>query len=408
MRTAGVVVEYNPMHNGHCYHLQKTKSKTGADTIVAVMSGHFLQRGEPAIINKWARAEMALRNGVDLVLELPVVYSTQSARLFAFGSVATLHALGTVDVLCFGSEEGDLSSLLKLSDLIAEPPAALQQDLMASLARGLSYPAAFAAALKEHVKQTTDIEPEIADQPNNMLGLEYLHALRKLQSPIQPYTIQRVAAGYHDSELEDAAIASATAIRKAVQNRQPIDSYLPTDNNRLLLAEFETRRGSVTWDSFTQTLLALLARATPAELAKYAHFEPGLETRLLDALPHSSSVSELIYKAKTRRYTWTRIQRALTALLLDLTKEKLAGMNLENGPDSIRVLGFTEKGRSLLKRSASTASLPIITKISRSIPAMIEMNMLATQIYSMGFPDPSAANRLKETDIPVIYVKEDC
>ncbi|MFC4766050.1 nucleotidyltransferase [Effusibacillus consociatus] len=408
MPVAGIVVEYNPMHNGHCYHIQKTKEKTGADTVVAVMSGHFLQRGEPAIVNKWARTRMALQNGVDLLLELPVVYSTQSARLFAFGSVATLDALGLVDVLCFGSEKGDLGSLMQLTDLIAEPPALLQTELEKELEKGLAYPAAFAAALRSYVLQTKELDPDLVNHPNNMLGLEYLHALRKLKSPIRPYTIQRLAAGYHDVTFTHAEIASATAIRKAIAENRAMNAFLPSVNFDILKQEFDNGRGPVTWNSFTQPLFALIARSTPDDLRSYAHFDDeGLETRIIEALPYVSSVSELIYKVKTRRYTWTRIQRALTALLLGFTKEKLRPLKLDSGPDSIRVLGFTEKGRTLLKKSASTARLPIFTNISENVPAMIDLNIQATTVYSLGFPQSSADNRLREPQIPVVYIKED-
>jgi predicted nucleotidyltransferase len=406
MRTAGVVVEYNPMHNGHRYHLQKTKEETGADAIVAVMSGHFLQRGEPALLHKWARTEMALQNGADLVLELPVVYSTQSARLFAYGAVATLHALGIVDVLCFGSEQGNLAPLLTFSQLIADPPPMLQNELEQSLAQGLSYPAAYAAALSRYVLQSEELDPDLVNHPNNMLGIEYLHALHKLNSPIQPYTIKRMASGFHETQFAHASVASATAIRQAVREQRPIDSYLPSANKNIMQREFAAGRGPVAWESYSQVLFTLLARSTPDELLTYAHFEAGMETRILDALPAARSVTELIYKAKTRRYTWTRIQRALTALLLGISKDKLQALALEKGPDSIRVLGFTEKGRTLLKQSTSVASLPIVTRIVKNVPAMIELNMQATRIYALGFSDLQAGKDLHEPQIPVLYIKE--
>lgn len=405
MRVAGVIVEYNPMHNGHCYHLRQTKKETGADAVVAVMSGHFLQRGEPALLNKWARAEMALRNGADLVLELPVVYSVQSARLFAFGSVATLHALGIVDVLCFGSEKGDIGSLLRLSSIIAEPPRPLREELEKKLEAGLSYPAAFAAALRSFALRTGELDPDTVNHPNNMLGLEYLHALQKLNSPIRPHTIRRIAAGYHDTVFGHTEIASATAIRKAISENRSVRSYIPSTNLAVLRREFEEGRGPVTWDSFTRPLFAMIARSTPERLQSFAHFDDeGLATRIMKALPQASTVTDLIRKTKTRRYTRTRIQRALAALLLGLEKTALAGLDLEAGPDSIRVLGFTEKGRTLLKRSASAAKLPVCTKISKDLPPMIEYNIRATGIYSLGFPNPHANNRLREAQMPVVFL----
>ncbi|MGZ4105951.1 MAG: tRNA(Met) cytidine acetate ligase, partial [Tumebacillaceae bacterium] len=268
MHVTGVIVEYNPMHNGHIYHVEQARQTTGADAVVAVMSGHFLQRGEPAIVNKWTRTHMALRQGVDLVLELPVAYSTQSASLFAYGSVAVLSLLGVVDSICFGSESGDIRSLQTLSNIIVEEPPLLQSLIREELQKGQSYPRATAQALTRYAEQDPRLDSVLVGQPNNMLGLEYLAALRKFGSSIQPATIQRIAAGYNEENITHPTIASVTAIRKAtfqtgIETAEPL---LPDVSYALLQEEFRSGRGPISWENFRQALFTLLHRETPEQL----------------------------------------------------------------------------------------------------------------------------------------------
>ena len=225
MRTAGVIVEYNPFHNGHAYHLQKTLEKTGADTAVAVMSGHFLQRGEPALMDKWARARTALLGGVDLVLELPLAYSVQPAEWFAHGAISVLESTGVVDAFCFGSESGRLEPLLEAARIAADEPPELRERLAAKLALGLPYPKAYSASLLEYMTKhggdsEFDLSAEELIQPNQTLGLHYLISLLRLNGRMEPYTITREAAGYHDTHAGPGSIASATALRRDAGRRQ--------------------------------------------------------------------------------------------------------------------------------------------------------------------------------------------
>jgi predicted nucleotidyltransferase len=395
MHVTGVVVEYNPMHNGHLYHVERSRQATDADSVVAVMSGHFLQRGEPAIVNKWARARMALMQGVDLVLELPTAYSTQSAAWFAFGSVAVLTSLGIVDSLCFGSESGNISALERLSSIIADEPPLLQSLIHEELQKGQSYPRAASLALTRYAEQDETLDAALAAQPNNMLGLEYLAALQKLGSPIRPATIQRIAAGYSEENITHPSIASATAIRKAtlesgVDKAEPL---LPPYSYQVLQEEFAAGRGPMRWESYQQALFVLLQRATPDELSRYVGVDEGLEMRLLEAARTANSVTELIAAVKTKRYTWTKIQRALTSILLGLTREHQAAMQLAQGPDYLRVLGFTERGRALLKRAASASAAPILTNLPREKSTMLELDIRASRVYAQGYPSlqPGAA-----------------
>lgn len=388
----GVIVEYNPMHNGHLYHVEQARLSTGADAVVAVMSGHFLQRGEPAILNKWARAQMALAQGVDLVLEMPVAYSTQSASWFAYGSVAVLDRLGVVDSLCFGSESGDIAALQALSTIIADEPPLLQEYIREELAKGQSYPRAASAALVRYASGDAGLDAALAASPNNMLGLEYLAALHKLGSSIRPTTITRIAAGYNEERITHPKIASATAIRKATLETglATAEPLLPATSYRILQAEFAAGRGPMRWENFAQTIFSLLLRATPAELSGYVGVDEGLEHRLLEAARNAQTVQELISLVKTKRFTWTKIQRALTAILLGLTRDQQAALQMADGPDYIRVLGFTERGRRLLRQATEAARVPILTNLPKEKSPMLELDIRASRLYAQGYPVPQS------------------
>ncbi|ASS75704.1 hypothetical protein CIG75_12395 [Tumebacillus algifaecis] len=404
MRVTGVVVEYNPMHNGHLYHLEQAKLVTDADAIVAVMSGHFLQRGEPALVNKWARTKMALQQGVDLVLELPVAYSAQSASLFALGSVAVLDRLGVVDTVCFGSESGDIHSLQALSSILVEEPPLFKTFLREELQKGHSYPRAASDALARYASQDTAIPSELAHMPNNMLGLEYLAALRKLNSSIAPATITRIAAGYNQETVTHPSIASATAIRKATFETgiDTAENLLPVCSFSVLQEEFAAGRGPVSWENYRQALFTLLHRATPDALAAFVGVDEGLEHRLLEAALQTETVHELILHTKTKRYTWTKIQRALTSILLGLTRQEQAALNVLQGPPYIRVLGFTKRGQTLLKAASSRASVPILTKLPKEKPNMLALDLRATRLYAQGYPTHQQGAELWDITRPVL------
>lgn len=404
MQVTGVIVEYNPMHNGHLYHVEESRRTTEADAVVAVMSGHFLQRGEPAIVNKWARTRMALQQGVDLVLELPVAYSTQSASLFAHGSVAVLNALGVVDALCFGSESGNVDSLQTLSTIIVDKPPLLQSLLREELQKGVNYPTAMNAALAAFTAQDPRFDPELLASPNNTLGLEYLVALRRLGSSIRPATITRIAAAYNEERITHPKIASATAIRKAtfetgIETAEPL---LPDLSYRVLQEEFAAGRGPVNWENFRQALFTLLQRATPAELAAYVGVDEGLERRLIEAAQEATTVHDLIYRVKTKRYTWTKIQRACTAILLGLTRETQQLLHVEAGPSYIRVLGFTERGRAVLRKASEQSIVPIVTKLPRDKSPMLELDLRASRIYAQGYVRPQQGAAAWDITKPVL------
>jgi predicted nucleotidyltransferase len=401
MRTVGIVVEYNPFHNGHLYHLQQSKKITGADAVVAVMSGNFLQRGEPALVDKWARAEMALRAGCDLVLELPVAYSAQPAQWFAYGAVAVLDACGVVDALCFGSESGDLAALDAVAALLADEPEALARDMGALLRQGVPYPSAYTAAAGRilEARGMADLAFSL-EQPNHTLGLHYLIALRQLRSRIVPHSIRREKSGYNQTDVTDAAIASATALRLMIAGSGSWDAiapYVPSSTLEILRREAEAGRAPVDWESFARPLFHELLRLSPAELAGFAEVAEGLEFRIRRAACELDEwrVSALLDRLKTKRYTRTKLQRTLLRILLGHRKEQLTRERLAAGVEYIRVLGFTERGRQLLADMRKRASVPVVHSAARGEWAYLAMDARASAVYALAYrrDDPAAALR---------------
>lgn len=410
MSTVGLIVEYNPLHNGHLYHLQQSKMVTGADGVVAVMSGHFLQRGEPALADKWARAEMALRAGCDVVLELPVAYSVQNAQWFAYGAVALLDASGIVDALCFGSESGNMEALSAVADMLAEEPAALTARLDAGLKLGLPYPSAYTAAAKALLADRGMAAHAAAlEQPNHTLGLHYLLALRQLRSPIVPYTIRREKSGYTQTDITDARIASATALRNELLQSGSLEAiapYIPSTTCQILQREWNAGRAPLHWESFSGALFHTLLRSDPAGLATMAEVTEGLEHRLyksVRSLPEWR-VETLLDKLKTKRYTRTKLQRMLVRILLGHTKDQLTAQKLADGITYIRVLGFTRRGQSLLRDMRKRAKVPIIHTAARGEWAYLDMDARASAVYALasGNPDPAAA--LRDYTMPPVQV----
>lgn len=410
MRTVGVIVEYNPMHNGHVYHLEQSRKLAEAEAVVAVMSGHFLQRGEPAVCDKWARTDMALAQGVDLVLELPVAYAVQPAEWFAYGGVATLEATGVVDALCFGSEIGRLQPLQAAAAQLADEPAAFAELLQAGLKAGSSYPKAYAEAAGALAQQGEGAKPGATPQwlaePNNSLGLHYMMALRRLGSAIEPLTIERMKAGYHDQSVNDSPIASATAIRRIVFGAVGLEeaaAYMPESSLHILKQLHIDARPPVNWNSYSSQLLYRLATMTHNELEMILEVTEGLEYRILQSLPELTSpdVYQLLSALKTKRYTHTKLQRMLTHILLGHSKEAFGPESLSLGPSYIRVLGFTERGQALLKRMKRTASLPVIQRMTRENADLGGANGLAadaraTAVYATAFPQRNGRTAFRD------------
>jgi predicted nucleotidyltransferase len=358
MRAVGLITEYNPFHNGHLYHLQQSRRLAEAEIAVALMSGNFLQRGEAALCNKWRRTEMALAAGVDLVVELPYLFACNSAPYFARGAVQALSALGGVEMLCFGSEAGDLAPLRRCADLLSAKRQALEQKTRNLLRQGITYPAARARILGEL------LEPEdarVLESPNNILGIEYLKALSDGGSGIAPLTLARQGAGFHDLQAK-GSVASATGIRRMLGAGEDVSPYLPRQvATRLvqILAAGETPK----MEHFLRILLVRILRGAES-LTNLYQVENGLENRLVEAASKATSFDDLIEGVKPRQLTRTRVQRLLCHLLNEVEAESAWTM-LQQGPVFLHLLGCSRAGEAFLAAGRKKRSLPLISNYSR-------------------------------------------
>jgi predicted nucleotidyltransferase len=402
MKVVGLIVEYNPLHYGHQYHFTEAKKKTGADAVAIVMSGNFLQRGEPALVNKWARAEMALEMGVDLVFELPYVYSTQQAQHFAFGSVATLNHLPFVTHLCFGSESGDINDLKTIAHLLVREPQSFKRKIKEEMSKGNSYPKAYGNSLKKLMVEQ-ELDPALFEQPNNILGLHYLMSLKKIESSIQPTTIKREKAGYHDKEFVDQKIASATSIRQALFSSntpdwEKIKPYVPSFTYRLLRKEAEEGRGPVSWESYYSYVTQSFLSQSIAHLHQIYEMEEGIEHRFKSKIKEAESVEHLCQLVKSKRYTWNRIQRMILHTYTQFTKCDALGLNLENGPAYLRLLGYSNMGKQLLNQYKKELEVPLISSIRKNHPPMLEWDLKAALLHSLAYKN-EAANKEKKREL---------
>jgi predicted nucleotidyltransferase len=401
----GLVVEYNPFHNGHLYHFNTTLDITQAEYSVCVISGNFVQRGEPAIVNKWSRAHMALNAGIDLIIELPVIFCVQSAEIFAYGAVSLLDKLGIVDAICFGSEIGDINVLKKLAAIISKEPEEYKNYIRAEINKGSSFAVSRSKALVNYfnmnnINTGVDINnlELLMQSSNNILALEYIKWLIRLKSTITPITIKRIHSNYNDETLENP-IASATAIRKAIAGGDLINSisqHVPNYVLDIMVKDFMDGKGPVFIEDFFQPILCLMRRMSEHELSDIMDVNEGLENRIKKAAIKSSNLNELIDNIKSKRYAETRIRRILIHALLGLKKNDLTLFKNTGGPQYVRVLGFSEKGKNLLSKMKSTCPIPVITNTSdykkydnKYISRMIEFDIASTDIYTTSYKNSS-------------------
>ncbi len=402
MKVVGLITEYNPFHNGHKYHIEEAKRITNADYVIAVMSGNFVQRGAPAVIDKYSRANMALHNGVDLVLELPTCFATGSAEYFAHGAVSLLDKLDIVDVLCFGSECGDIQSLTQTAQFLLHTPSSYEKDLQYYLRQGLTYPAARLKAVQSSQKASEylnqDTLTNVLSEPNNILGIEYIKALIHLDSKIKPATIQRISAHYHDSELvtkqannTKQPISSATAIRKAIQlkTNTTFDSFeqmkqsVPADVYQVLEDNFN-KTYPITEEDFSFLLKYKLLSEDSNSLKKYMDITGDLADRMKNTNDLNKSISELVQELKTKNVTLTRINRALIHLLLNITTANVEEYKAYGYASYARVLGIKKEASHLLRQIEKSGRVPIITKVSKANKQLdpLAMRMLKEDIFA--------------------------
>ncbi|WP_058486334.1 nucleotidyltransferase [Defluviitalea phaphyphila] len=417
MKTVGIITEYNPFHNGHLYHLKKSKEITQSNFCVVVMSGNFVQRGEPAIIDKWTRTLMALKAGADLVIELPVIYSISSAEFFSFGAISLLHKSGIIDSICFGSEHGNLKLLSQIANFLYNEPEDFKINIKKYLSKGLTFPKARNKALLDSLRQNNIFESEnelneILSSPNNILGIEYLKALKALNSSIVPFTIKRKGEHYHSSNIE-SSIASATGIRKAIKNNKYdiLFKTIPKDCAELLLETINKGLAPVYLNDFSLELNYVLRTISKKELKGFMGITEGLENRIFDLSANNFFIDDLVKKIKTKRYTLTSIQRSLLNIILQIKSEDFWEFHKNGGPQYIRILGFRKSASFLLKKLKQNACIPIISNFKDSyqrsqglIKKMLEKEVISTNIYSLHYPNSLYRIIGKEFSSPVIIL----
>lgn len=411
MKVNGIIAEYNPFHNGHRYHLEESRRLTGADYTVVVISGNFIQRGDPALVDKHTRAEMALKNGADLVLELPAVYSASSAEYFATGAVSLLDKLGIVTHLCFGSECGDTVLLGKIAEILRDEPEEYTAELKAQLREGHSYPVARNAALIRYYPPLA-ADSRVFSSPNNILAIEYIKAIQRQGSHMEPVTVKRLGSGYHDPALQ-SRYCSALSIRQALADGRSLDSvagYMPESAHALLSERLAAGRGICSND-FSSALYYKLLSEKDAGFDRYLDVSTDLSNRICRHLTEYKNFDDFCNLLKTRELTYTRISRCLLHILLNLTKEDMEVCSeLEHTPYA-RILGFRRGAEPLLSIIHEHASIPLVSKLadaekilSPDIYPMLKQDIQISQLYYGVAAGLTGSQPVNEYSIPLVIV----
>lgn len=402
MKACGLIVEYNPFHNGHAYHIQEAKTVSGADCMIAVMSGSFLQRGEPAIIDKFHRAEAALRSGIDIVIELPYAYAVQNSDLFAKGSVQSLHEIG-VSSICFGSESGDVSDFIASYEIFKEKETIYKETLKYYLDIGNSFPQASRNAYEKI--GLTDRAIDLS-QPNNILGFSYVKTILDNNLPMKALTIKRTNNNYHDNHIT-SSIASATSIRNEILENDSITtevmSTIPEATRNQLQFYKDTSGTWHRWEDYFQLLHYRVMTMSLKELTAIHGVDEGLEHRIKRIAKEATSINDWVEAIKTKRYTWTRLQRMFVHILTNTTKEDIATAKVAASVPYIRLLGLTETGKAYLNFQKKQIAVPVISKLSSKMHPMLSLEEKATNAYYSCLP-PAKKNLLRRQELqpPII------
>ena len=411
MKVNGVIAEYNPFHNGHKYQLEESKRLTGADYTIVVLSSNFVQRGDPSLIDKHTRAEMALRNGADLVLELPIIYAASSAEFFATGAVSLLDKLGVVTHLSFGSECGDTALLTQIASILLEEPEDYKKVLKSQLKQGHTYPTARNAALIHHCPSLTE-NKGLMSSPNNILAIEYIKAIMKMDSAMEAVTVRRLGTDYHDP-APHSKYCSSLAIRQALADGRKLSSvahYIPDSACELLAERLVLDRGIYSND-FSSALYYKLLSERDGGFDKYLDVSTDLSNRISKHLPEYKNFDDFCDRLKTKELTYTRISRCLLHILLNLTKEDMEiCAELEHTPYA-RILGFRKDAEPLLSAVKEHTAIPLVTKLAdaeKNLPTdaylMLKQEIAINQLYYGIAAGLSGHQPINEYSIPLVKV----
>ena len=409
-RVLGIIAEYNPFHNGHLYHLDASKKVTGCDYTVAIISGNFTQRGSTSVVDKWSKTKMALQNGVDLVIELPVLYSISSSENFADGAIKILNSLGIIDYLSFGSETPDITILNSIADILCNEPKDYKKLLTTELDKGLSFPKARENALLNYIKNANTFENDkpnfekhkkALSSPNNILGIEYLKALKKYNSSIKTVCISRFATDYNSSDFS-GSIASATAIRELIKNKDfnSIKTVIPENSYPVLMDCINSGHIVPDLNCFEKEIIYTLRKMNIEEISNLPDVSEGLEFSIKKAANSCNTINEFLDIVKSKRYTVTRLQRILLYALLNISKEDMQ-LSKQIEKPYVRILGFNDNGKKLVSEIATKhPELKIITSVkkfidtnsNKDLQVLFDKDVLATDVYSLAFKNNSLAN----------------
>jgi predicted nucleotidyltransferase len=393
MKIIAIIAEYNPFHNGHKYLIQDSKKSLNADGIIAIMSGNFTQRGEPAILNKWVRTRAALSGGTDLVIELPFSYVSTSAEFFAQGALNVLDKTNTCDYLAFGSEYGNIIPLKKIASCLVDEPNEYVVILKHYLSHGHSFVYSRNKAIEQYLGP---LYGDIIKTPNNILGIEYLKALKKLHSIIEPFTLQRIGTGYHSHNTTDK-IASATYLRNQIKHENSenvistIKKYVPENLSSMYISEFTTQNANA-FHYWEKSVMATLTRLKPSDLLKYTDVNEGLENRLIKTLQHTVNYHDFIKMCATKRYPSSRISRIIANVFINYKKQDFEKFYMPSFVPYVKVLGFNQTGQQILKKMKKQSSIPILTNLaqnqvhlSQSNKQMLALDVRSSNLYNLLF-----------------------
>ena len=390
----GIIAEYNPLHNGHMYHIKEAQKKVKPDFTIAIISGNFTQRGTPSIVNKWEKAKMALNAGIDIVVELPTIYSISSAENFADGAIKILKQMGTTHI-SFGMEADNIEDLSKIADILCEEPKELSNIIKSELKKGISYPKARQKAILEY--SNNEKYEKIVSEPNNILAIEYLKSIKKHKAQIIPIGIKRNAV-MHNSDQITNKLASSTAIRKILENEkiEKIKEYVPESSFKILEQNIENGTYIKNVKKYEKMIIYKLRTMSTKQIADLPDVSEGLENLISKSAGETNSITELIEKIKSKRYTQTKIQRILMYALIGINKKDME-ISGETTP-YIRILGMNEQSKKHIKNIEKNGNVIISVKEfeknnkNEIYRKLHEIDKKATDIYSIGFEKNSKAS----------------
>lgn len=387
MIISGIAAEYNPFHLGHAYHIAETKRVTGSDAVIIAMSGNFVQRGLPAIIDKKERTKMALLNGADIVFELPCLYSLSSAEFFALGAVSLFDSLGCVNYMSFGSEVDDINSLKSAAEILCFESEDFSKSIKKHLSTGISYPSARRHALSETLPAKLPLNfDNILSSPNNILGIEYCKQILKLNSSIKPITINRFGSKYHETNLNEN-FPSATSIRNYLlesTNIEKLKNQLPISVYKIIISlinngyDFAKEDKIVEYLNYKKNCMDY----NGTYIQNLPDISEGLHNRIAKNISSFKKYNEIIKDIKTKRYTYSRISRILCQYFIGFDNFNTKLLRSLPCPYA-RILGFTSIGASILKEMKKSTTIPLFSKLPKDKNEVLELELQASRAYSL-------------------------